>query len=55
MVAGQLTVTGEVYEATLAALDRREGHPRWYRRTPVTLEDGAVVAEMVRTGLSRKL
>ena len=46
VATGQHTVAGEVYEvddATLAALDRLEGHPRWYRRTPVTLEDGDVV------------
>ena len=39
-------VRGEVYEvdeATLAALDRLEGHPRFYRRTRIALEDGAAV------------
>ena len=33
----------EVDEATLAALDRLEGHPRFYRRTRIALEDGAAV------------
>ena len=36
-------VQGEVYEvddATLLALDRLEGHPQWYRRTPVLLGNG---------------
>ncbi len=28
---------------TLAALDRLEGHPRFYRRTRIALEDGAAV------------
>lgn len=34
----------ELYEVTdedmLARLDALEGHPRWYRRTPVITEDG---------------
>ena len=37
---GQTAVAGEVYSVdspTLAALDRLEGHPRFYRRTPITL------------------
>ncbi|MEZ4323566.1 MAG: gamma-glutamylcyclotransferase family protein, partial [Polyangiales bacterium] len=41
---GAHAVAGEVYEvdeATLAALDRLEGHPRFYRRTRIALEDGA--------------
>lgn len=43
---GAHAVVGEVYEvdeATLAALDRLEGHPRFYRRTRIALEDGAAV------------
>jgi gamma-glutamylcyclotransferase (GGCT)/AIG2-like uncharacterized protein YtfP len=43
---GAHAVTGEVYEVdepTLAALDRLEGHPRFYRRARIALEDGAVV------------
>jgi gamma-glutamylaminecyclotransferase len=38
--AGQ--VVGEIFEvdeATLARLDRLEGHPRWYLRQPVALVD----------------
>lgn len=45
MVAdGAQAVLGEVYEvdrATLAELDQLEGHPRWYRRTPIALADGS--------------
>lgn len=40
---GTTAIEGEVYEvdgATMAALDRLEGHPRFYRRTVVRLEDG---------------
>lgn len=44
MIAGGATaVVGEVYEidpVTLAALDRLEGHPRFYQRTAIRLEDG---------------
>jgi len=44
MVAGGATaVVGEVYEVdpvTLAALDRLEGHPRFYQRRPIRLADG---------------
>lgn len=43
---GAHAVAGEVYEvdeATLAALDRLEGHPRFYRRTRIALDDGAAV------------
>lgn len=40
---GTTSIKGEVYEVdkeTLARLDRLEGHPRWYKRTPITLNDG---------------
>lgn len=40
---GETAVQGEVYEVdieTLTNLDRLEGHPHWYRREPVALEDG---------------
>lgn len=43
---GAHAVAGEVYEvdeATLAALDRLEGHPRSYRRTRIALDDGSLV------------
>ena len=41
---GATSIEGEVYEvdaATLARLDRFEGHPRFYTRTRIALEDGA--------------
>ena len=40
---GETAVVGEVYDVdavTLAALDRLEGHPRFYRRQPIRLADG---------------
>src|SRR5690606_19616506 len=40
---GHTPVVGEVYEvdaATLARLDRLEGHPSFYRREPIALDDG---------------
>jgi gamma-glutamylaminecyclotransferase len=43
---GAGAVVGEVYEvneATLAALDRLEGHPSFYTRTRIALEDGTIV------------
>jgi gamma-glutamylcyclotransferase (GGCT)/AIG2-like uncharacterized protein YtfP len=43
---GAHAVAGEVYEvdeATLAALDRLEGHPRFYRRTRIALDDTSLV------------
>ena len=47
IVAGGATaVVGEVYEidpVTLAALDRLEGHPRFYQRTAIRLEGGDAV------------
>jgi gamma-glutamylcyclotransferase (GGCT)/AIG2-like uncharacterized protein YtfP len=53
MVAGGAdTIAGEVYEvdaATLADLDRLESHPRWYKRTPITLADGAEVETYLLT------
>lgn len=44
---GSVAVTGEVYEVseeTLAALDRLEGHPTFYRRTAITLDGGALAS-----------
>ena len=43
---GAHAVAGKVYEVdepTLAALDRLEGHPRFYRRSRIALEGGATV------------
>ncbi len=43
---GRTAVSGEVYavdDPTLAALDRLEGHPRFYRRRAVRLDDGTDV------------
>ncbi len=52
VVPGCDRVRGEVYDvdaATLAALDRLEGHPRFYRRRPVELADGTRAAMYVLT------
>lgn len=49
---GACSVTGEVYEvdaATLAALDRLEGHPRFYRRVCIALDDGTNVETYLLT------
>jgi gamma-glutamylcyclotransferase (GGCT)/AIG2-like uncharacterized protein YtfP len=47
MVAtGNHTVAGELYEVDepmLAAMDRLEGHPSFYQRTTIQLEDGSTV------------
>jgi gamma-glutamylcyclotransferase (GGCT)/AIG2-like uncharacterized protein YtfP len=46
VAGGRHAVIGEVYEvdeATLAELDRLEGHPRVYERTPITLADSSHV------------
>ena len=43
---GETAVLGEVYavdDATLARLDRLEGHPRLYQRTQIRLDDGQEV------------
>jgi gamma-glutamylcyclotransferase (GGCT)/AIG2-like uncharacterized protein YtfP len=43
---GETAVLGEVYavdEATLARLDRLEGHPSFYQRTQIRLEGGQEV------------
>jgi gamma-glutamylaminecyclotransferase len=40
---GETAVLGEVYavdDATLARLDRLEGHPSFYQRTQIRLDDG---------------
>jgi len=43
---GRNTVAGEVYEVdalTLAALDKLEGHPRFYERLPIALDGFGLV------------
>lgn len=45
-------VVGEVYEvdaSTLAAIDHLEGHPRFYRRTRIALDDGSLVETYLLT------
>lgn len=49
---GEHAIVGEVYEvdqATLTALDRLEGHPRFYRRMPIALADGSSAETYVLT------
>ena len=44
--SGQTVVRGEVYavdDQTLVRLDRLEGHPEFYQRTPIRLADGQEV------------
>jgi gamma-glutamylaminecyclotransferase len=43
---GRTSVVGEVFsvdDETRERLDHLEGHPTFYRRTPITLEDGSKV------------
>jgi gamma-glutamylcyclotransferase (GGCT)/AIG2-like uncharacterized protein YtfP len=43
---GQTAVVGEIYavdDATLVRLDRLEGHPSFYQRTRIRLDDGREV------------
>lgn len=51
LLAGGLTqIRGEVYEVddeVLAALDRLEGHPTFYRRQSIMLEDGLLAQAYV--------
>jgi gamma-glutamylaminecyclotransferase len=52
VAGGEHAVSGEVYavdEATLAALDLLEDHPRFYRRTSIVLADGANVETYLLT------
>lgn len=49
IVPGNGSVKGEIYlvdGATLARLDRLEGHPRMYRRELVTVQAGDVLAQV---------
>ncbi len=54
LVAGGATaVLGEVYTVdarVLADLDRLEGHPRFYHRTAIRLDDGVVVQVYLMPG-----
>jgi gamma-glutamylcyclotransferase (GGCT)/AIG2-like uncharacterized protein YtfP len=53
---GKTSVLGEVYEvddATLAAVDRLEGHPHLYRRTSVVLLGGESVQGYVLARVRR--
>lgn len=46
LLGGSTAVDGEVFEvgaAVLSRVDMLEGHPRFYRRTPIVLEDGETV------------
>jgi gamma-glutamylaminecyclotransferase len=50
--AGAGVTEGEIYEVddeTLARLDALEGHPSFYRRTAITLADGAEVETYLLT------
>src|SRR5258708_38582505 len=50
IAAGSTSIVGDVYavdDRTLLALDRLEGHPRLYRRTPIELEDGERIESYV--------
>jgi gamma-glutamylcyclotransferase (GGCT)/AIG2-like uncharacterized protein YtfP len=49
---GATAIVGELYEVdapTLAALDRLEGHPRFFRRTRIALDDGTEVESYLLT------
>ena len=46
VAGGEHAVEGEVYIVgpdTLARLDQLEGHPQFYQRAPIALEDGTIV------------
>ncbi len=54
---GQDAVVGEVWDvddSTLKMCDRLEGHPTWYRRTPIELEDGEKVEVYIYLKASAK-
>ena len=54
---GDLSVRGELYDVgvgTLHDLDRLEGHPHFYRRQPIALDDGArAIAYLLTAGQVR--
>lgn len=44
VTAGSAVIVGELYDVdadVLARLDQLEGHPRFYQRTPIVLDDGS--------------
>jgi len=50
VTGGSTAVTGEVYAVdreTLAALDRLEGHPRFYQRRTIRLANGQWIAAYI--------
>ena len=50
VTGGSTAVTGEVYavdQETLAALDRLEGHPRFYQRRTIRLANGQWIAAYI--------
>ncbi len=52
IAGGETAVAGEIYEVdppTLDTLDRLEGHPRFYRRRSVRLDDGGEVLAYLLT------
>jgi gamma-glutamylcyclotransferase (GGCT)/AIG2-like uncharacterized protein YtfP len=59
ITGGRTAITGELYRvdaATLAKLDRLEGHPEIYRRTPIDLEGGGTAeAYVLRTTEGRRV
>jgi len=53
-------IIGEIYEITdinmLRAMDRLEGHPDWYRRSPIKVTDGTTEMEaLVYFSLDQRL
>jgi gamma-glutamylcyclotransferase (GGCT)/AIG2-like uncharacterized protein YtfP len=49
---GEQAIAGEVYEIderTLSTIDSFEGHPRFYRRTRIVLEDGTAVESYLQS------
>lgn len=52
VAGGSQSIVGEVYrveEATLAALDRLESHPTFYRREEIVLHDGTTALAYLLT------
>lgn len=58
IAGGATSVRGEIYElddATLARVDRFEGHPTFYRREPVPLRGGtSVFAYVLASSITRR-